>query len=109
MASAPAYQVPEDPKARLEFETAVIRQATCDGGMRVDCRGGWAFTPDLKGLVGRGLLAVKRPERGGNLANRLFATPRGVARLAGIEERYGDGFGPVHAIGPVLKNNPPRR
>lgn len=52
---------------------------------------------------------VMRPERGRRLATHLHTTPNGVERLIGIEERYGEGFGPDRALGRRLTADITRR
>lgn len=102
--------IPEpSPREQLEFEAAALRAGLADGGLRVDVKGSIPFSPGLKTMVGRGLLAVMRPERGRRLATRLHTTPRGIDRLAGIEERHGEGFGPERALGRPLTSDVARR
>jgi hypothetical protein len=90
-----------DPRALLEVAVAYLRLASRDGGLPLDVPGGRAYTKDLRALVERGDLAMRRPARGSNRPNVLHATPQGIDRLAGILERYGEAFGPIAVLGHV--------
>ena len=90
-----------DPRKALEATVAYLRLAIRDGGLPLDVPGGRAYTRDLRALVERGDLAMLRAARSSRRPNVLHATPRGIDRLAGLLERYGEDFGPVTALGQV--------
>jgi len=90
-----------DPRLLLEIHVAYLRLALREGGLPLDVPGGRAYSRDLRTLVDRGELAMLRVARGSGRPNVLHTTPRGIDRLAGILERYGEDFGPVSVLANV--------
>ena len=91
----------DDPRTILEIDVAHLRLALREGGLPIDVKGGRAYTPALRALVERGDVAMLHPGRGSKRPIVLFATPKGIDRLAGILERYGEDFGPASVLGHV--------
>ncbi len=91
----------DDPRKLLETTVAYLRLAVREGGLALDVPGGRAYTRDLRALVERGDLVMLRPARGSARPTVLHASPRGIDRLAGVLERYGEDFGPVAVLGHV--------
>lgn len=99
----------EDPRRHLEVVVAYLRLGLREGGIPLDVKNGYALTPQLQQLVGRGDMTMMRAERSTKrLVHRVFTSPSGIERLAGYDERYGEDFGPERTI-PVLKADKARR
>ncbi len=90
-----------DARRLLETSVAYLRLALRDGGLPLDVPAGRAYSHDLRALVARGDLAMLRATRGSGRPHTLHVTPQGIDRLAGILERYGEGFGPVSVLAHV--------
>lgn len=98
-----------DPKRALEVIVAYLRLGLRDGGMKIDVKGGYDLTPQLKALVGRGDMSILRSARSTNrLVHRIMTSPQGIERLADYDERYGTDFGSERTI-PVRRADRPRR
>lgn len=99
----------EDPKRQLEVVIAYLRLGLREGGIAIGIKGGHDLTAQLQNLVGRGDMTMMRAARSTKRRiHRVFTSPAGIERLAGYDERYGEGFGPESTI-PVLKADRPLR
>lgn len=97
----------DDQRRALELVVAYLRLGCEDGGIRIGVKGGYALTPQLQELVGRGDMAVMRASRSTNrLVHRVMTTPKGIERLADYDRRYGLDFAGETVV-PTLRNDMP--
>lgn len=93
----------------LETRVAYLRIGCRDGGLPVDVKGGYALSPELREIIGRGDMAVMRADRNSRRRRAtVHTTPQGIDLLADYDIRYGESFGPESTV-PTLRADRERR
>lgn len=88
----------------LATRAAYLRRAATEGGLGLNVKWAARLTPFLKKMADEGEIVLRRvgsDGRGGKAVTCAFATAAGIARLADLEKRFGEGFGTAGDIARV--------
>lgn len=80
----------------LATRAAYLRRSATEGGLGLNVKWAARLTPFLKKMADDGEIVLRRvgsDGRGGKAVTCAFATAAGIARLADLEKRFGEGFG----------------